>query len=135
MESFSKRIRNNARRRHAEIARLLLAARRDAGWSQKVVAHALGCEQSDLSRWERGIKPLDVVEVENLAGLYNLPLADFSTASLAIQREDARTGAGEFRKRALEEVKRLAALRETLAQKRKERAKANGLNESREIRH
>jgi transcriptional regulator with XRE-family HTH domain len=125
MESFSKRIKNNAKRRHGEIARLLLAARRNAGWSQAVVAHALGCSQSDLSRWESGGKPLDIVEVENLAALYDVPLANFSTIDTPIERDDARTGANEFRRRALEEKSRLAGLRKTLDQKRKERAKAS----------
>jgi len=122
MEFFAKRLRNNARARHAEIARLLLAARHNAGWSQAVVAHALGCSQSDLSRWEQGEKTLDIVEVENLAALYGLNLADFSTIRLVIQRENARTGAGEFRGRALEEVNRVARLKESFKQKRKERA-------------
>jgi transcriptional regulator with XRE-family HTH domain len=113
MEFLAKRLRNNGKRRHAEIARLLVAARLKAGWRQEVVAHALGCSQSDLSRWERGEKRLDFVEVENLAALYELTLADFSTIGMAIHTDDARTDAGEFRKRALEEKNRLAQLPET----------------------
>jgi transcriptional regulator with XRE-family HTH domain len=118
MESFSKRNRNNARVRRGEIARLLLASRRNAKWSQEVVAHALRCSQSDLSRWERGKKQLDIVEVENLASLYNLNLAEFSTIGMGIQQEDAQTGAAEFRARAIAEASRVARLRETLKQKR-----------------
>jgi transcriptional regulator with XRE-family HTH domain len=123
MESFSKRVRNNARLRRGEIARLLLASRRNAKWSQGVVARALGYSQSDLSRWERGKKQLDIVEVANLANLYNLNLAEFSTIGMGIQQEDARTGADEFRERAIVEASRVARLKETLKQKRKERSK------------
>src|SRR5262245_6699032 len=42
----------------------------------------------------------------------------------AVPRFDARTGAGEFLKRALDEVDRLARLRVTLSLKRKEMAKS-----------
>jgi transcriptional regulator with XRE-family HTH domain len=96
----------------------LLAARLKAGGWQEVVAHALGCSQSDLSRWERGEKRLDFVEVENLAALYELTLADFSTIGMAIHSYHAQTDASEFRKRALEEKNRLAQLRETCRQKK-----------------
>jgi Helix-turn-helix domain len=61
-----------------------------------VEAYALGYSHSDLSRWENGEKTLDLVEVENLAALYDLSLADSSTVGMVIQHEDARTGAPDF---------------------------------------
>jgi hypothetical protein len=57
---------------------------------------------------------MDIVGVDNLTGLHNLQLSHFATIGMTIQSNDARTGAGEFRKRALEEVDQLAQLRETL---------------------
>ena len=42
-----------------------------------MIARALGCGQSNLSRWENGEKSLDIFEVENLAALYDLKLTDF----------------------------------------------------------
>jgi transcriptional regulator with XRE-family HTH domain len=118
MEFLAKRLRNNGKRRHAEIARLLVAVRLKTGWRKEVVAHSLGCRQSDLSRWESGEKRLNIVEVKNLAALCEFTLPDFFTIGMAIHSCHAQTDASEFRKRALEEKNRLAQLRETCRQKK-----------------
>jgi transcriptional regulator with XRE-family HTH domain len=122
MESFSKRRRKNAKLRYDEIVRLLRNARREDGWSQEVVAYAVGCRQSDLSRWENGKKRISVVDLENLAALYNLPLAHFATIGMKVQSNGARTGGEEFRRRAREQDSYLVRVR-----KRRREMKGKGM--------
>jgi transcriptional regulator with XRE-family HTH domain len=55
----------------------LRAAREEAGLTQVDVATKLGVEQSWISKVERGVRRLDVVELSKFAKLYRKPARYF----------------------------------------------------------
>lgn len=59
------------------LRQLLLAARRDAGLTQTEVADAWGVPQERISAIERGIRRLDLVELQDLCSLLGVDLMSF----------------------------------------------------------
>ena len=54
-------------RKHAQLRRVLVEARRDAGLTQMALAKRLGRPQSFVSKFERGERRLDVAEFLDVA--------------------------------------------------------------------
>jgi transcriptional regulator with XRE-family HTH domain len=48
--------------KYARFRKLLVAARKDAGLTQEQVANKLGWEQTNISKAERGVRRLDLIE-------------------------------------------------------------------------
>lgn len=63
--------------RYKEFLKRLRAARVDAGFTQLDVARALRKPQSFVSKCESGERRVDVVELEQFAGVYSRSLLDF----------------------------------------------------------
>lgn len=70
------------------IRKKLLAARHDAGLTQRAVAEAWGMPQEAVSAVERGLRRLDVVELMDLCQILNLDVA----AVIAEVRDEASIG-------------------------------------------
>ncbi|MCP5285466.1 MAG: helix-turn-helix transcriptional regulator [Burkholderiaceae bacterium] len=66
---------------YAILTELLVAARLSAGVTQKVLAERLSISQSSVSKVERGVQRLDLVELHHwLSALGEPSLADFAIA-------------------------------------------------------
>ena len=63
--------------RYRELVARLRQARHEAGMTQAQVAEALGASQQWMSKVETGERRLDVLELEELAGLYGKGLDFF----------------------------------------------------------
>lgn len=57
------------------LARLLRRLREDAGLSQLEVARALGRRQPFVSKYERGQRRLDLIELRRICAALDIPLA------------------------------------------------------------
>jgi transcriptional regulator with XRE-family HTH domain len=55
----------------------LRSARRAARLTQVELGERLGTDQSYISKYERGERRLDVVEVRAICAVFGIPLADF----------------------------------------------------------
>ncbi|MDO5505128.1 MAG: helix-turn-helix transcriptional regulator [Pseudoxanthomonas suwonensis] len=59
------------------LRQMLLAARHEAGLTQADVAGAWGVPQERISAIERGIRRLDLIELQDLCALMGVDLLDF----------------------------------------------------------
>ena len=64
-------------REYNALRRLLREVRRSAGISQAELAARLGETQSEVSKYERGERRLDMVQLRSLCTALGTPLADF----------------------------------------------------------
>jgi len=64
---------------HRAIVQRLIKARQESGLKQEDVAKLLNRTQSFVSKVEAGQKRIDVVELKELARIYNKPLGFFIT--------------------------------------------------------
>lgn len=64
-------------RQYQRFLQRLREAREQAGLTQQDVAGKLGWEQSLISKMERGVRRLDVVELSKFARLYKKPARFF----------------------------------------------------------
>lgn len=69
-------------RTHRRICRNLLAAREAAGVGLGVAAAIAGVEVAMLVRWEEGDGEPDIIQAEDLADLYGVPLGALAEDSL-----------------------------------------------------
>ena len=58
---------------------LLIQAREKAGLTQREVAAKLNKPQSYISKIESGERRIDLIELEDLCEIYNVPLSYFDT--------------------------------------------------------
>lgn len=58
----------------ARLCALLRSLREDTGLRQVDVAESLGVAQSVVSKWENGQRRVDLVELEQICGLYGVTL-------------------------------------------------------------
>jgi len=56
---------------------MLVAARKDAGLTQEQVAKKIGWQQTDVSKVERGVRRLDVIEFLAFARAIGLDVPSF----------------------------------------------------------
>jgi transcriptional regulator with XRE-family HTH domain len=63
---------------HKKLQRLLRQARLAAGLRQEDLAEYLGRPQSFVSKYERGERRLDLVELRQICQAVGIPLADFA---------------------------------------------------------
>ena len=56
---------------------LLRAIREEAGFSQKQLAAALGVDQTIVSKYEHGIRRMDLLELDAVCSIVGLPLEEF----------------------------------------------------------
>jgi transcriptional regulator with XRE-family HTH domain len=70
-------------RKHAQLRKVLVQARRDAGLTQVALAKKLGRPQSFVSKFERGERRLDVAEFLDIARALGL---DPSTTIADLER-------------------------------------------------
>lgn len=64
-------------KRRIRLQSLLRAMRLDAGLKQAELAEKLGSDQSFVSRYERGERRLDLIEIEQICTACRVKLADF----------------------------------------------------------
>jgi transcriptional regulator with XRE-family HTH domain len=64
-------------REYAAVLRLLRERRRESGMSQVELAKRLGLTQSQVSKFERGEKRLDIVELRAVCSAIGVGLAEF----------------------------------------------------------
>lgn len=76
MGKSGPRLRGSGRKQQALLA-LLRAVREEARMSQKELAEALGLEQTAVSKYEHGVRRLDLLELDNLCQIVGTPLEDF----------------------------------------------------------
>jgi transcriptional regulator with XRE-family HTH domain len=76
MGKSGPRLRGSGKRQHALLS-LLRAAREEAGLSQKDLAAALGVDQTIVSKYEHGIRRLDLLELDAICGIVGITLEDF----------------------------------------------------------
>jgi transcriptional regulator with XRE-family HTH domain len=63
--------------RYARFRRLLVAARKEAGLTQQSLADELGWTQTDVSKVERGVRRLDLIEFLAFAQVIGIDVSDF----------------------------------------------------------
>jgi transcriptional regulator with XRE-family HTH domain len=63
--------------KYARFRRLLVTARKGAGLTQEQLARKLGWEQSDISKVERGVRRLDLIEFLAFAKAVGVDVVSF----------------------------------------------------------
>jgi transcriptional regulator with XRE-family HTH domain len=76
MGKSGPRLRGSGKKQQALLS-LLRAVREEAGLSQKELAAALGLEQTIVSKYEHGVRGLDLLELDNLCQVVGVPLDEF----------------------------------------------------------
>ena len=76
MGKSGPRLRGSGKRQQVLLA-LLRAVREDAGFSQKELAVALGMGQTIVSKFEHGIRRLDLLELDAICGIVGITLEEF----------------------------------------------------------
>lgn len=77
-------------RRRLRLQLMLREARNAAGLRQSELAARIGADQSFVSRYERGERRLDLIEIEVICKACGIRLSDFVTAFEADIRAAAR---------------------------------------------
>jgi transcriptional regulator with XRE-family HTH domain len=98
MAKSGPRLRGSGKRQHVLLS-LLRSVREEAGISQKELAAALGVDQTIVSKYEHGVRRLDLLELDAICGFVGIRLEEF------IRRYRAETGTAVGRK-AVAEAKR-----------------------------
>ncbi len=73
-------------RKRVRLQQMLRAARSDAGLKQSDLAKRIGSDQSFVSRYERGERRLDLVELQGICEACGVKLSAFVAAFEAEQR-------------------------------------------------
>jgi transcriptional regulator with XRE-family HTH domain len=76
MGKSGPRLRGSGKRQRVLLS-LLRTVREEAGVSQKDLADALGLEQTIVSKYENGIRRLDLLELEAVCGILGIQLEEF----------------------------------------------------------
>jgi transcriptional regulator with XRE-family HTH domain len=76
MGKSGPRLRGSGKRQHVLLS-LLRAVREEAGFSQKELAAALGMGQTIVSKYEHGIRRLDLLELDAICGIVGITLEEF----------------------------------------------------------
>lgn len=76
MAKSGPRLRGSGKKQQALLF-LLRSVREDAGISQKELADALGLEQTIISKYEHGIRRLDLLELDEICRVVGITLEDF----------------------------------------------------------
>jgi transcriptional regulator with XRE-family HTH domain len=63
--------------KYARFRRMLVSARKDAGLTQQALADELGWAQTDVSKVERGVRRLDLIEFLAFARVIGIDVPDF----------------------------------------------------------
>jgi len=62
---------------YKKLQRLLRQIRKGAGLRQEDLAESLGCPQSFVSKYEKGDRRLDLIELRHICRAVGIPLAEF----------------------------------------------------------
>ena len=73
-------------KRYAKFRELLIKYREDKGLTQAALGAKLGRPQSDISKYERGVRRLDVVELLELSELLEFDPCEMLKAIKVIER-------------------------------------------------
>lgn len=76
MGKSGPRLRGSGKRQHVLLS-LLRTVREEAGFSQKELAVALGMGQTIVSKFEHGIRRLDLLELDAICGIVGITLEEF----------------------------------------------------------
>jgi transcriptional regulator with XRE-family HTH domain len=76
MEKSGPRLRGSGKKQQILLA-LLRAVREEGGLSQKELAAALGLGQTIVSKYEHGIRRLDLLELDAVCSIVGIPLEEF----------------------------------------------------------
>ena len=76
MGKSGPRLRGSGKRQHVLLS-LLRAVREEAGFSQKELAVALGMGQTIVSKYEHGIRRLDLLELDAICRIVGITLEEF----------------------------------------------------------
>jgi transcriptional regulator with XRE-family HTH domain len=80
-------------RQQAVLQRMLVQLREEAGLDQRALANRLGVTQSEVSKYERGERALDVLRLRTWLRALGIELARFADAlDRELDRLDAVTG-------------------------------------------
>lgn len=66
--------------RRLEMGQRFRVIRMRKNWTQEQTAHYLGCSRRRVNRVERGLTDFTIFELELLAQVFEVPLADFLSA-------------------------------------------------------
>lgn len=91
MDKSGPRLRASRRRQQALLS-LLRQAREERGLRQADVARALGCPQSVVSKYESGVRRLDLLELQDVCRAIGIELGEF------VARFEAAAGEGPAKK-------------------------------------
>lgn len=76
MAKSGPRLRGSGKKQHALLS-LLRAVREEAGLSQVELAAALGVDQTVVSKYEHGVRRLDLLELDAICGIVGIELTEF----------------------------------------------------------
>jgi transcriptional regulator with XRE-family HTH domain len=76
MGKSGPRLRGSGKRQHVLLS-LLRAIREEAGLSQKELAVGLGVDQTVVSKYEHGVRRLDLMELDSICSILGTNLAQF----------------------------------------------------------
>lgn len=62
-----------------KVVKNIAVMRKKAGFTQAVIAEAIGCDSSNWSKIERGVQSLSVDQLEKIADLFGLRVIDIYT--------------------------------------------------------
>lgn len=85
MAKSGPRLRGSGKKQHVLLT-LLRAVREEAGFSQKELAAALGVDQTIVSKFEHGVRRLDLLELDAICHIVGIKLEEF------IRRYRSQTG-------------------------------------------
>ena len=89
-------------KQQATLLEMLVEARAALGWTQGDLALRLGLTQSEVSKYERGERGLDVLQLRTWVGAVGLPFVEF------VCELDARLGPREGTVRIRRRVRKVA---------------------------
>lgn len=98
MAKSGPRLRGSGKRQHVLLS-LLRSVREEAGISQKELAAAFGVDQTIVSKYEHGVRRLDLLELDAICDIVGVQLEDFIRRyrSQTGERGNARPSAGALK--------------------------------------
>jgi transcriptional regulator with XRE-family HTH domain len=75
----------------AAVGERICDIRTSRGWTQLRLADAIGTTQNNISRWERGLRTINIAQLADIAAVLHAPLSDFFPNIPTTAKPDAYT--------------------------------------------